>query len=91
MSNARWTDADDARLKELLVAGATPAKAAAELGRTAGAVNMRVAKLGLKEAPKCGDRSPDWVAIQRLCADGIARTVHEMAAGVGIARDASTT
>jgi hypothetical protein len=49
---ARWTEGDDARLRELVGSGATMDEVTADLGRTVAAVNARCTKLGIKHPPR---------------------------------------
>lgn len=78
-----WTEADDAALAQCYRDGMKSPDIAAKLGRPRGSVNCRAVKLGLTKKAQRGDQNPVWIAIKEICADGIARTVHELADATG--------
>lgn len=79
----RWTAEDDTRLTKMYAAGERSIEMAAQLDRTRSAIQMRAKFLGIAPTPMRGDQNPLWVAIVSLCADGVARSVRELADATG--------
>lgn len=78
-----WTEADDALLAQYYRDGIKSAEIAARLERPRGSVHCRAVKLGLTKPAQRGDQNPVWIAIKEICADGVGRTVQELAAATG--------
>lgn len=83
---ARWTPEEVEKLRELCATGQSYRVIGAHLGRTADTVFHKAKALGLGPKPLTTERSITWIAIKRICADGVARTVHELAALTGASR-----
>jgi hypothetical protein len=83
---ARWTPQEVEKLRELCATGQSYRVIGAHLGRSADTVFHKAKALGLGPKPLTTERSITWLAIQRVCADGVARTVHELAAVTGASR-----
>jgi hypothetical protein len=83
MSRRPWAEADDAVLIQCHRAGVKSVDIAARLGRPRGSINGRAVKLGIAKKAERGDQNPVWIAIKEICADGVARTVHELADATG--------
>ncbi|MGT2429268.1 hypothetical protein ACU4HD_12070 [Cupriavidus basilensis] len=82
----RWTAEEEAKLRELWVTGQSFRVIGAHLGRAGDAVYRKGREMGLGSKPLATERSPTWVMIQRIAADGVPRTVHEFASLTGAAR-----
>ena len=83
---ARWTPEEEAKLRELVATGQSYRIIGAHLGRTGDTVFHKAKAMGLGSKPLTTERSPTWIAIQRVCADGVPRTTKELAAATGAAR-----
>jgi hypothetical protein len=82
----RWTAEDEAKLREMWATGASFCAIGAELNRSGDAVFQKGKTLGLGSKPCADQRSPVWAFIVRVCADGRARSVHELIEVTGAAR-----
>ncbi|WP_434033576.1 SANT/Myb-like DNA-binding domain-containing protein [Cupriavidus sp. a3] len=82
----RWTPEEEQKLRELVATGQSYRVIGAHLGRAGDTVFAKAKAMGLGPKPLTGERSPTWIAILRICADGIPRTVHELAKATGAAR-----
>lgn len=67
-----WMAADEATLREMMVAGAKRRAIAAALGRTQGSVTARVIKLGIKTPSRVRPiwADADFAALEAMLADG---------------------
>lgn len=83
---ARWTPAEEQKLRDLVATGQSYRVIGAHLGRTGDTVFHKAKAMGLGSKPLTAERSPTWIAIQRICADGVPRTTRELAAATGAAR-----
>ncbi|WP_454056051.1 hypothetical protein [Cupriavidus sp. Marseille-Q8015] len=83
---ARWTPAEEQKLRDLVATGQSYRVIGAHLGRTGDTVFHKAKAMGLGSKPLTTERSPTWIAIQRVCADGVPRTTRELAAATGAAR-----
>lgn len=84
MSHRKWTPEEDELLRQIYGSAMTEREAADYFGRSLMGVYMRATRLGLRDKPQYGERNPTWVVIQRVCADGVPRTVSAIATLVGI-------
>lgn len=82
----RWTLDEEQKLRDLVATGQSYRVIGAHLGRSGDTVFHKAKAMGLGPKPLMGERSPTWIAILRICADGIPRTVHELAKATGAAR-----
>lgn len=81
----RWTADEEAKLRELWASGQSFRVIGAHLGRAGDAVYRKGKEMGLGTKPLTAERSPTWIMIQRICTDGVPRTVHEFAVLTGAA------
>lgn len=77
-TSKRWTEEDDARLKQFYAAGVKSVDIAAILQRTRSAVHVRAQHLGVANRLARGDENPKWIAICAICEDGVPRSVREL-------------
>lgn len=84
---ARWTKEDDEFLEQGYRDGLSGQVIADRLGRTRTGIHMRAIRLGLRVLDERGDKSPQWIAIQKLCADGVGRSAAEIADAIGANRE----
>ncbi|GLC92333.1 hypothetical protein Tamer19_17410 [Cupriavidus sp. TA19] len=82
----RWTNEEEARLRQLWTTGKSLKVIGAELGRTADAAYRKGKAMGLGSKPFEGETSPTWMLLTRVCRDRRGRTVHEMAQATGTSR-----
>lgn len=83
---ARWTPEEEQKLRELVATGQSYRVIGAHLGRSGDTVFHKAKAMGLGAKPLTTERSPTWIAIERICADGVPRSVHELVEATGAAR-----
>lgn len=81
-----WTADEEATLRRLVAEGLTYRAIGLALNRSESGVQYKAARLKLGPKPYTGNRSPIWSLILNVCADGQARTVHELATLTGASR-----
>lgn len=82
----RWTEEEMERLRALWRGELSLRVIGGHMGRSAEAIFRKAKDLGLGSKPYEGNKSPYWALIVRICQDGRARTVHELAAETGASR-----
>lgn len=66
-------------LAKLYAEGVRSVDMPAVFGRTCSAIRMRARHLGVNRPVAQGEKNPLWIAIKTLCADGVPRSVRELA------------
>ncbi|QEZ47197.1 hypothetical protein [Cupriavidus oxalaticus] len=82
----RWTQDEEAMLISLTRSDLSWRVIGAHLNRSAEAVQVKAKSLKLGPKPYTGNKSPTWSLVIQICADGRARTVHELAKLTGTSR-----